>query len=95
VSEQLVDSPTIPNYDKGSWFMFNNQSLSEVFDALAAMYDVRIVYSKEDIKNMYFIGTYEKSDSIERILNEIALLNKLQVSKLDNGFKIERKALKK
>jgi transmembrane sensor len=75
--------------------MFNNQSLSEVFDALAAMYDVRIVYSKEDIKNMYFIGTYEKSDSIERILNEIALLNKLQISKLDNGFKIERKALKK
>jgi transmembrane sensor len=94
-NDEAIDNPTIPNYDKGSWFMFNNQSLSEVFDALSAMYDVKIVYSKKDINNKYFIGTYDKSDSLENILKTIALLNKLQVSKLSDGYKIEKILLKK
>ena len=89
------DNPDIPNYDRRSWFMFNNQPLSEIFDALAVMYDVKIEYVKEDVKEKYFIGTYDKSDSLETILNQIALLNKLQVTKSDNGYKIQKARSKK
>jgi ferric-dicitrate binding protein FerR (iron transport regulator) len=94
-SNQEKDNPAIPHYDKRSWFMFNNQSLSEIFDALAEMYDTKIEYSKQDVKNMYFIGTYDKSDSLEKILNQIALLNNLKVTKLNDAFKIEKQISKR
>ncbi|HKH59594.1 MAG TPA: FecR domain-containing protein [Flavitalea sp.] len=94
-TQSAKDSPDIPKYDNRSWFMFNNQPLSEIFDALAVMYNVRIVYSKEDVKDRYHIGTYDKSDSLETILNKIALLNKLQITKLNSGYKIQKKRLKK
>jgi hypothetical protein len=94
-AEQLADNPTIPHFDKRSWFMFNNQSLSEIFDALSDMYDVKIVYAKKDVKNMYFIGTYEKSDSLEKILKQIALLNNLKVTKQNDTFKIEKQTINK
>lgn len=89
------DNPAIPHYDKRSWFMFNNQSLSGVFDALAEMYDVKILYAKKDVKNMYFIGTYDKSDSLEKILTQIALLNNLKVTRSKEAFTIEKQSAKK
>jgi transmembrane sensor len=92
---QTKDSPSIPHYNKGSWFMFNNQSLSEVFDALADMYDAKIVYARKDIKNMYFIGTYDKADSLEKILKQIALLNNLKLTKQNDTFRIEKQTIKK
>jgi transmembrane sensor len=92
---QTKDSPSIPHYNKGSWFMFNNQSLPEIFDALAEMYDERIVYAKKDVKNMYFIGTYDKSDSLEKILKQITLLNNLRLTKQNDTFRIERQIAKK
>ena len=89
------ENPSIPHYDKRSWFMFNNQPLNEIFDALAEMYDRKIVYQKKDVKDMYFIGTYEKADSLEKILKQIALLNNLAVTKQNDTFKIEKKTVKK
>jgi ferric-dicitrate binding protein FerR (iron transport regulator) len=89
------ENPSIPHYDKRSWFMFNNQPLNEIFDALAEMYDRKIVYAKKDIKDMYFIGTYDKSDSLGKILKQIALLNNLTVTKQNDTFKIEKKIVKK
>lgn len=88
------DIPAVPNYDKKSWFMFNNQSLSEIFDALAGMYNVKIIYSKKDIKKMYFIGTFDKSDSIEFILRQIASINNLEVTKNSNTYRIKKQLLK-
>lgn len=89
------DNPSIPHYDKGSWFMFNNQPLGEIFDVLADMYDVKIEYKKKDVKDMYFIGTYEKSDSLEKILSQIVLLNNLKLTKQNEVFRIERPITKK
>lgn len=94
-ANQPTESPAIPHYDKRSWFMFNNQPLNEIFDALAEMYDRKIVYRKKDVKDMYFIGTYDKVDSLEKILKQIVLLNNLQLTKQNDTFKIEKKALKK
>ena len=93
--DRPTESPAIPHYDKRSWFMFNNQSLNEIFDALAEMYDRKIAYTKNDVKNMYFIGTYDKSDSLDKILRQIALLNNLTVTKQNDTFKIEKKSDRK
>jgi ferric-dicitrate binding protein FerR (iron transport regulator) len=93
-ASQTKDSPSIPHHNKGSWFMFNNQPLSEIFDALSEMYDARIVYAKKDVKNKYFIGTYDKSDSLEKILKQIALLNNLRVTKQNDTFRIEQQKIK-
>lgn len=86
----LADTLEIPENQKGSWFMFNNQALSVVFNELQNMYDVEIVYSKKDISNMYFIGEFNRTDSVEYILHQIALPNNLKVAKKNNRFIITK-----
>ena len=86
------DDPSIPKYGRGSWYMFNNQPLSQVLDQLADMYDVEIHYSKNDIAKMYFIGKFEKSDSLEIVLNQITKVNKLKlIRKNNNNYTIGKK----
>ncbi|MEJ8820188.1 FecR family protein [Lacibacter sp. H407] len=77
--------------NESNWFMFNNQKLSQVLDQLSAIYNVKIEYSGTELNKMNFIGKIEKSDSIEQILNDIALLNNLTVTKTDSGYSIRRK----
>lgn len=74
-----------------NWYMFNNQSLQQVFTQLAELYNVKIDFSNEELKNMYFIGKFEKSDSLENILHDIALLNHLSVKKQHDGYIIRKK----
>lgn len=85
-----IDSPSVPNAGQGSWYMFNNQPLSEVFDQLQIMYNVDIVYSKQDISKINFIGTFNMLDSLDNILRKIALLNDLKVSKAGNKIVISK-----
>jgi len=87
----ITDNPLLTQYNKKSWFMFNNQSLAEIFHSLELMYDVRIVYAKKDVEQRYFIGTFSKSDSVESILQQIAVLNKLTVTKKDSSFIINKR----
>jgi ferric-dicitrate binding protein FerR (iron transport regulator) len=88
--ERLRDNPSIPGNSEGSWYMFNNESLAQVLDELAALYNVRIVYHKKDIRNIYFTGKYNKSDSLETILKRISTLNDLTVTKNDTAFILTR-----
>lgn len=74
-----------------NWYMFNNQSLAQVLDQLSLIYHVRITYSQEDIRKINFIGKIEKTDSIQTILRDIALLNNLVVSKEGNTYSIRKK----
>jgi ferric-dicitrate binding protein FerR (iron transport regulator) len=83
---QPDDVPAIPLNEKGSWYMFNNQSLRQVFEQLQNLYDVEILYSKKQINNKYFIGKFDKSDSIENVLKQITTLNNLRVDKKNNKF---------
>ena len=78
--------PKMPMNYKGSWFMFNNQPLTSIFESLEQMYDTKIIYQKAQMKKLYFIGTFNKSDSLEGILNQIARLNNLYVVKKDTSF---------
>jgi hypothetical protein len=86
VSKTTPDDPSLPK-NKGSWYMFNNQPLSEVFDQLGSMYNVEITYNKKEIANIYFIGSFEKTDSIGKILSKIAITNNLKITKAKEGNK--------
>ena len=71
------------------WFEFTSQQLEDVFSALEVLYGVDISYRREQVQNMFFIGHFEPTDSIEDILNAIALLNDLHVKKkAGNRFQI-------
>jgi transmembrane sensor len=83
-NELSSDHPSLPQDIKGSWYMFNNQSLADVFDQLSAIYKVKIAYEKKDIENIYFTGKYNQSDSLESILKDIAILHSLTITKKDN-----------
>ena len=88
--ETNLDNPSIPKKFKTSWYMFNNQPLDLVLKQLTQMYDVKIVYNKKDVQKLYFIGQFNKTDTIETILDQIALSNKLIVTKKDSTFFIRK-----
>ncbi|MGZ5255703.1 MAG: FecR family protein, partial [Flavitalea sp.] len=85
------DNPLIPKYGKGSWYMFNNQPLTKVFDQLSDMYNVKIEYTDRELARMYFIGTFNREDSLMGVLQQIATLNKLEVLRTNNKYTIKRK----
>jgi transmembrane sensor len=84
------DDPPLPYNERGNWYMFNNQSLAQVFDQLEEIYGVDIRYNPGDVQKMQLIGKFSKSDSIETILRQIATLNHLTVVKENNGFIIRK-----
>lgn len=85
------DNPFIPKLEKGSWYMFNNQPLYEVFNHLEGIFEVDIVYSKKEISDIYFIGKFDKKDSLEIILKKITDLNNLKIAKKDNKYIITKR----
>ena len=91
VNKELANEvPYIPNDVKGEWYMFNNQSLPVIFDQLKNMYGVEIIYKEMDLQKLYFIGRFEKTDSLEYILKSIAEINKLTISKENNRYIIRK-----
>jgi len=84
------DNPFIPEDTKSSYFMFNNQSLAQVLDDLAALYQAKIFYDKKDLQNIYFTGKYNRLDSLEPILKRIGTLNNLTITEKDNAFIISK-----
>ena len=74
------------------WYMFSGQPLEQVFDQLSVYYDVEIGYSPSDIKNRYFTGRYEDSDSLDEILKDIALLNRLSITKQDGRYIVKKRS---
>ena len=69
------------------WFEFRSQAVNDVFKNLEVLYDVRISYDRNEVKNMFFIGRFEPTDSIGGILNTIAMLNNLRIErKMNNHY---------
>lgn len=81
---------TLPDHSNGSWFMFNNQPLSEVFTQLQGVYNVRIDFNAADLHKMYFIGKFDKSDSLNVILNRMAMLYHLKVTRKQDKYIISK-----
>src|SRR5665647_245920 len=78
------------NTSSSDWYMFNNQNLADVLERLKVLYGTDIQYSRADLKNKFFIGKFNTSDSLEKILNDIALLNNLTLKKQGNSFIIKK-----
>lgn len=85
-----VDNPTLPVNTKGSWHMYNNQALSQVFDHLAATYEVSIVYDAKEVQQKYFVGQFKTTDSIEVILKLITKATKLKYIREGNTYIIHQ-----
>lgn len=82
--------PEIPDFE-GSWYMFNNQSLPEIFEQLESLFDTKIeVRNKKALQKYYFIGKFDKNDSLEYILRNIAILNNLTVKKEKNKYIVSK-----
>ncbi len=84
------DNPSVPEIGAKPWFMFNNQALPVIFEQLKELYHVDIVYSKKDVQTMYFIGKFDKSDSVATILQQIGVLNNLKVIRENKKFIIRK-----
>ena len=83
----------IPGARRPDWFQFNGQSLTEVLDQLSTYYQVTIYYYPTQLRNRYFTCRIEQTDSLENLLNDIALLNHLTIRKQgDNSYLITTKS---
>jgi transmembrane sensor len=76
---------------KPDWYTFSGTKLSEVFDQLSEYYQVDIYYYPSDVTGKYFAGSMKKTDSLDNILNDIAVLNRLTISKKNGGYIIKKK----
>jgi len=76
---------------KPDWYTFNGTKLSEVFDQLSEYYQVDIYYYPSDVRDKYFAARMERTDSLDSILNDIALLYHLTINKKNGGYLIKKK----
>jgi hypothetical protein len=90
MDNETRDNPNMPQDNQGSWYMFNNQPLERVLNDLSAFYNVKIIYHKKDVENVYFTGKYDKSEPLETILKRIGILNNLTITKKDTAFIITK-----
>ncbi|GGH74192.1 ferric-dicitrate binding protein FerR (iron transport regulator) [Filimonas zeae] len=81
---------TLPAGTSGAWNLFNNQPLGLVFDQLSELYNVKIVYNKQDVRRKYFVGRFNKADSLDIILKYITTANRLTVVKEEEVYYIRR-----
>lgn len=86
----ITEDPSVPENSKGSWYMFNNQSLPQIFDQLEQMFGEEILYNKKDMAKLYFIGKFDRTDSLEFILKNITTINNLTLKKKNNKFLIHK-----
>lgn len=84
------EPPAMPKDKEGNWYMFNNEPLAAVLDQLAQMYDTAIVYRPEELRNLYFIGKFDRSATLETILKRIAVVHGLQLAKADSTYRLRK-----
>jgi transmembrane sensor len=72
-------------------YTFDISPLSEVFDQLSSYYQIEIYYYPSEMNNKYFSGRMRKTDKLETILNDIAILNQLTIEKDHNRYIIREK----
>lgn len=75
-----------------TWFKFNGQPLAEVLHQLSAYYGQPIDFKNEDMRHKYFAGTFDKTDSLEQILHDIALVNQLTLERHNGRYLLKKQA---
>lgn|GEM_PF-650596 len=75
----------IVNTDEGT-MVFDNTPLPEVMKILTTKYHSQIFYDEEQLKGKYFSGEVLKGDSLSVLLNVIANMNGLKITKKDDSY---------
>ncbi|WP_127124974.1 FecR family protein [Pseudoflavitalea rhizosphaerae] len=70
--------------------IFDNTPLPVVMKTLMSKYNCPITYEEELLKGKFFSGEVIKGDSLSVLLNLIANMNGLQISKKDDGYIIAK-----
>lgn len=70
--------------------IFNQQPLTEVLSILQKHFHVTIAYNEDELTNIKFSGNYTGTDTLEDILNAVALINDLKLERTATGFSIGR-----
>ncbi len=90
INKENFDRPSLPENVTGAWYMFNNQPLSQVLQNLSSYNNVKILFNNDDIRNIYFTGKYNNSESTETILKRIAKMNNLELTKRDSTYQLTK-----
>jgi transmembrane sensor len=69
---------------------FSNASLVDVFDRLMAHYHQKITYKRKELVYMDFTGSIMDTDSLSVILEAISHMNRLTVTRNEEGFTVGR-----
>lgn len=68
--------------------IFEQTPLSIVFDKLEKQYDIILKYDFKGLTERSFTGVIHKKDVIDRVLNNIVVLNNLSLTRTDHGYVI-------
>lgn len=82
ISKRVVDPQKYVAWKEGR-YIFDDELLGNIMKKLAKWYDVEVVFTNTDAKNIRFTGNLQRDTSIENILNKIEKTNEVE-------FKIER-----
>lgn len=91
-TKRKTKSPKLsqPDIENVEALKFDNIVLSEAFRKLSKHFSQKIRFNDTELKGMFFSGTVLKQDSLEMILNVIAQMNSLTVTKTENGFEVKK-----
>lgn len=79
-----------PGSRTGMEATFEQEPLVNVLQQLAKSYRVRLQYNAEDLQYMDYSGQINKHDSLAKVINRIALLHRLVVTKTHTGYRISK-----
>lgn len=79
---------TVDPYPYVAWkdgrFVFDDKNLGEIMNMLSKWYDIEVVFTREDLKNIRFTGNLPRYSDFNEILSKISKTNEVK-------FKIETK----
>lgn len=84
------DQGDFASIDSSNSWNFRNAPLDNVLNKLRTGFDIAIDYHSSELNGMRFTGTVRPSDSPALVLNMIANLNGLKITKTPSGFKVEK-----
>ncbi|HEY4287231.1 MAG TPA: FecR family protein [Puia sp.] len=84
------DQGDFVSVDSANSWNFRSAPLGDVLNKLKTGFDIAIDYNSSELNGMRFTGTVRPSDSPALVLNMIANLNSLKITKAPSGFKVEK-----
>lgn len=71
--------------------VFDREPLSRVFEQLEQRFKTSLTYDEQSLTTLSFTGTILPKDSLEKVLDRIAFLNDLTITKTSRGYNIRIK----